>query len=169
MGKVIEKQMKDVFGEFSLVDIDNRKEEYIDLFKVYCDELSKDDPQICRYNFTELAKENLVNSSDRPMFIMKDKAIVGFVVFMDETDEVGNDDCHTYIGEIYVKPKYRKKGIASRLVCKYLDSLEYDSGFCYIRNSSGEKFWLRLLDGKGYRYDIVKEDEVRDFVHVHLR
>lgn len=68
-----------------------------------------------------------------------------------------------------MKPEYRKRGIASRIVCGYLDSLEYDTGFCYIRKSDAEKFRIRLLESKGYRYDIVKEDPIRDFVHVHLR
>ena len=51
--------------------------------------------------------ENLVKTSDRPMFIMAGKTIAGFVVFMDETGEVSDDECHTYIGGILVSDKLK--------------------------------------------------------------
>ena len=126
--------------DFSLVDVAGQEEEYIDMFKFYCEELSKEDPTIRQYDYTELAKENLLSSSDRPMFIIAGNIMVGFVVFMEEPGAIGDDDCHSYIGEIYVKPDYRNNGIASRIACNYLDSLDYDSGLCYIRKSYAEQF-----------------------------
>lgn len=102
---------------------------------------------------------------DRPCFICIGGETSGFVVFMNET---GQAECHTYIGEIFVLSEYRKRGIAGRVACDYISSLEYDTGGGYVRGSKAEKFWIRLLDDKKYRYDVSREDEVRDFVHIHL-
>lgn len=155
--------------KYELVDVDRKREEYIELFKLYCEELLLEDPTIAQYDYTELAIENLDSESDRPMFIVVDKETAGLVVFMNETEKVGDDDCHTYIGEIFVLPEYRKKGIGSRIVCEYLDSLKYDCGFCYIRDSYAEKLWIELLNRKGYKYRIFEEDSIRNFVHIYLR
>ena len=69
--------MKAVFDDFSPVDAGDRKGEYIDLFMVYCDELSKDDPMIRQYDYAALAMENLQKSTDRPMLILAEKDIIG--------------------------------------------------------------------------------------------
>lgn len=155
--------------EYQLIDAADSREKYIELFKRYCEELLKEDPTISQYDYAELAIENLDKECDRPCFISVSEEIAGFVVFMDETESTGDNDCHTYIGELFILPEYRKRGIAGKVVCDYIDSLEYDTGFCYIRNSYAGNLWIRLLNQKGYRYDIFKEDEVRDFVHIHLR
>lgn len=154
---------------YKLIEVSNQREKYIDLFRIYCEELEKEDPALKEYDYTSLATENLESESDTPLFIYCDNEIAGFVVFMDETEEVDDADCHTYIGELFVLPKYRKRGIAGKIVCDYIDSLEYDTGFCYIRDSYAGNLWIRLLNSKGYNYDIYKEDDVRDFVHIRLR
>lgn len=86
--------------EYKLVDAGNQRELYIELFKEYCEELLIDDPTISQYDYTELALENLEKECDRPCFIYFNEEIAGFVVFMDETENLDDDDCHTYIGEL---------------------------------------------------------------------
>lgn len=154
---------------YKLIDVADQRERYISIFRSYCEELEKDDQTLKNYDYTELAVENLESESDFPFFIYCGEEIAGFVVSMNETGEVSDTDCHTYIGELFILPQYRRCGIASKIVCDYIDTLKYDTGFCYIRDSYAGNLWIRLLNSKGYRYDIYREDEIRDFVHIHLR
>lgn len=154
--------------KYQLIDAKLMKEEYINLFQQYCAELLLEDATIAQYDPKELARENLTEETDHPYLITVNGELAGFVVFSDEAAPVGEKDCHTYINELFILESYRKSGLGSQVAIDYFETLQYDTGLCYIRGSIGEKFWLTLMKRHGYRYDIFKEDEIRDFIHIYL-
>lgn len=156
-------------AEYILKHAEEDTKKYHELFRQYCMELAEEDPTILEYDPDELAQENLESIQDHPYFIISENNMAGFVVFMDEPDDPGENDCHTYLGEIYILKEYRCQGLAGKVAGDFFDAQAYDSGLCYIKGSYGEKFWLNLMKRKHYRYKICKEDDIRDFIHVFLR
>lgn len=154
--------------KYQLMDANLLKEEYVSLFRQYCAELLLEDATISQYDPEMLAGENLTERTDHPYMITVDGDFAGFVVFSDESAPVTEKDCHTYINELFILESYRKSGLGSQVAVDYFDTLRYDTGLYYIRGSMGEKFWLTLMKRHGYHYDIYKEDEIRDFIHIYL-
>lgn len=153
--------------EYDLIDARLCSDEYIRFFMQYCDELVKEDSSLKQYDFTELAKENLNTRQDHPYIVKALGESAGLVVFMDEDDK--ESVCKSYIGELYILPKYRRHGIGGKIAEKYLLSQKYDVGLCFIRGSFAEKFWKTRMSQLGYSYKISREDEVRDFMHIYIK
>lgn len=154
--------------EYQLLPAETQPDTYRRLFVLYCRELQADDPTIAGYDPVVLADENLSADTDHPYVIYTETQPAGLVVFMDESAAAGEDDCHTYLGEIFVLPCYRGRGIASHIAETFFDAQDYDSGLCCIAGSPAETFWKNLMERKRYSYTIAKEDEIRNFIHIFL-
>lgn len=153
---------------YSLLDARQHREQYKELFCRYCLELSESDLTIGEYEPNELAEENLQSSVDHPYLIMVGEETAGLVVFMEEESPRDKKSCYSYLGELFVKNAFRNRGIASAVAYDFFSSQSHDSGLCYVRNSAAEDFWLKLMEKLGYEYEIFEEDEIRDFMHIHL-
>ena len=154
---------------YRLIPAEAQPDLYRQLFALYCQDLQTDDPTIANYDPAILAGENLAADTDHPYLIYVAEQPAGLVVFMDESAPVGEDDCHTYLGEIFVLPAFRNHGIAGSIAETFFDAQDYDSGLCYIVGSPAEAFWKKLFNKKNYTYTTTKEDEVRNFIHLSLR
>lgn len=154
---------------YRLIPAEDQPDVYRQLFALYCQDLQTDDPTIANYDPAVLAEENLSADTDRPYLIYVEDQPAGLVVFMDEAAQVGEDDCHTYLGELFVLPAFRKHGIAGSIAEAFFDAQDHDSGLCYIVGSPAEAFWKKLMKRKNYSYFIAKEDDIRNFIHLSLR
>lgn len=150
-----------------LIDARTCCDEYIALFEQYCKELLTIDASMAQYDFAKLAEENLESDTDHPYLIELDGEFVGLVVTMDE-EEPEEGACHTYLGELFVLPAYRGRGIASRIAREYLAAQTHDVGLCYVRGSAAERFWLKRMTEWGYAYKVFEEDDVRDFLYIRV-
>lgn len=163
----LEKQQKQRTA-YTLLDARQSPQEYKELFTQYCTELLENDPTIAQYDPNALAEENLQSSLDHPYLIEAEGKAVGLVVFMDE-ESPRDDACHAYLGEIYVEKPCRRRGIAGRIARDFFAAQEHDAGLCFVRGSAAEDFWRDTLTRLGYEFEVFEEDEVRDFLHIHLR
>lgn len=154
--------------EYTLLDARQHPQQYKELFCQYCRELSESDPTISQYDPDMLAEENLHSDLDHPYLIKVGGEVVGLTVFMDEEAPGDENSCHAYLGEMFVQRPYRRRGIAGRIAGEFLAAQEHDAGLCYVRGSAAEKFWQNTVSRLGYPYEIFTEDEIRDFMHIHL-
>lgn len=162
------KQCHSAAADYTLLDARQHPLQYKELFVQYCAELLESDPTIAQYDPNALAEENLQSSLDHPHLIAVDEEPIGLVVFMDEEATRNEDSCHSYLGEIFVRMPYRRRGIAGRIARDFFAAQEYDVGLCYVRGSAAEKFWQSTVTKLGYAYEIFTEDENRDFMHIRL-
>lgn len=153
---------------YTLTDARQHPQAYKTLFRQYCGELSESDPTMAQYDPNELAQENLQSRLDHP-FLIEAEGAIGLVVFMDEEAPRNADSCHSYLGELFVCKPWRNRGIAGRIAEDFLAAQEYDAGLCFVRGSAAEDFWRDTLTRLGYEFEVFEEDEVRDFLHIHLR
>lgn len=154
--------------DYTLLDARLHPQQYKTMFQEYCTELSESDPTISQYDSGTLAEENLCSSFDHPYLVAVGGEPVGLVVFMDEEAPRNEDSCHSYLGEIFIRRPYRRRGIAGLIAGDFFAAQEYDAGLCYVRGSAAEKFWQSTVTRLGYGYEIFSEDELRDFMHIRL-
>ena len=151
---------------YQLIPAEDQPDLYRQLFALYCRDLQKDDPTIAEYDPAVLADENLCADTDHPYLIFVEDQPAGLAVFMDESAPVGEEDCHTYLGEIFVLPAFRNRGIAGSIAETFFDAQDYDSGLCYIVGSPAEAFWKKLFNAHAYheiksiRTDLEKTVEI---------
>ena len=161
-------QMSERPEAYTLTDARYRQEEYRALFGQYCRELAQDDPTMARCDPDALAEENLQSPTDHPYLIQTEGQTAGLVVFMDgESPQDGG--CESYLGELFVLPAFRRRGIASRVAADYLAARQGDVGLCYVRHSAAETFWKNRMQSLGYPCRVFREDDVRDFLRIYVQ
>lgn len=142
--------------------------EFEAMFAEYVKELAVYDPGLLQHDPKEFVEEIRDNVTDAAYIIMADGETAGLFVPSVPAEPIEDKDCASYLQEMFVRPKYRGRGIAKDIFMSFIRQQKQDTGFCIVPESQSGKYFLKLLDEAEYKYDIYKEDDVRVFVHVHI-
>ena len=127
--------------------------ERIKIFKNYADELSSIAGELL---FTpQEAEKTVVDYSLRDWYewhdICDNGKEVGFIIIATAPQ------CHSmadfYIANAYVKPEYRKKGLAEKCLKNILD--QHPGRYCYNvikKNKKADEIWKKIFGRAGYEY-----------------
>lgn len=119
-----------------------------ELYNEYIEELGEYSPELLDmtddfgdYLPDEFA-EYFNNPRKKPYIIKEGKDVAGIVVFS-RPDEDDEDGCDIYIEELYVRPEYRRRGIAGRVSADYLaeNGGRVCGLCCFKENTEALAFW----------------------------
>lgn len=132
------------------------------MYTVYSEELDK-------YLKIERDKSSLKAWIDRlqsfPCYkwveIIAGDDLAGFVIF--NADEPNMD---IYVEDLYIKPEYRRNGLATTYILKYFELLKDKRiGLSVIKNNfPAMQFWLNIFNELGINPEINQGDYLIDFV-----
>lgn len=105
----------------------------------------------------------------KPFVIFDDDKAVGITVMSVPNAEELEDDCLSYIEEMYVEKASRGKGIATDIVKRYLRQQNGNVGFCVLKkNKKAVDIWEELMEKEGYKWKRFESDEDTWFYRVEI-
>ncbi len=138
------------------------------LFEAYVEELSEYDEGLKDDRSSELTAKIWESVSNAAYLIFVGEEVAGLLVTSVPEEEISDTEYTSYLQELYVCPNFRRRGIGRDIFLRFIKNQKRDTGFCMIPESQSGRYWKKLLDEAGYRYDSYKEDEAKVFCHVHI-
>ena len=141
------------------------------MFRQYVAELSLYDESLKTHDIGEMTRELRENVCKTRYLIMAGSEPAGLLVTSvpETAEEAEADGCGSYLEEIWVRPEYRRRGIARNIFLRYLRLQTTDTGFCVIPSNPAKQLWLGLLDAEGFRYTSGEGEEGLLFCRVHSK
>lgn len=138
-----------------------RIEEGVSLYLDYKNELIKYDPEWAKETLDEsiaVVKQYMTAPGYHWKFVMSEGYTAGFVVFACHGTEHCHPDADYHVVQTYVRPEFRRKHLASKVVSEFIREHPGTYGYDVLNgNRIAELFWGSVLSDIGVSQQILAE------------